>query len=125
MSLNVTRASTLALSSPALMRSLSAREPSIRFTESTIMDFPAPVSPESTLNPSDSSILSDEMRAMFFMDSSLIIVLFPHKCTELTHYSVLCMFLDYKEYSIVSCKTSHYLIKAEIVYGLTCCRTTS
>ena len=52
-------ASTRALLFPLAMRSRSARSPSTRFTASTTIDLPAPVSPVSTFMPgAKSSVIS-------------------------------------------------------------------
>ncbi len=65
--------STRAKSLPVCISSRSALSPRAKFTESIIMDLPAPVSPVNTLNPSPNSIISSSIKAIFFMDISSII----------------------------------------------------
>jgi hypothetical protein len=57
------KASTTAISAPDLTRSGDARPPKIKFTAFTIIDFPAPVSPDIILNPSEKPIDKDSIIA--------------------------------------------------------------
>src|SRR5690349_23200116 len=63
--------STVARSAPLRMRSVLARSPSSRPSAPTMIDLPAPVSPDSTLKPRASGRVSDSMIAKFLMRSSV------------------------------------------------------
>ena len=65
--------STVARSAPVRMTSAFARSPSSRPSAPTMIDLPAPVSPDSTLKPRASGSVSDSMIAKFLMRSSVSI----------------------------------------------------
>src|ERR1700722_13311606 len=63
--------STLARSVPVRTSSALARSPSRSPSAPTIIDFPAPVSPDRTLNPPASGRVTDSMIARFLTRSSV------------------------------------------------------
>src|SRR5688572_10051300 len=65
--------STVARSVPVRTTSAAPRSPSNKPSAPTMMDFPAPVSPVSTLNPGPSGSVSDSMIAKFLIRSSVSI----------------------------------------------------
>ena len=65
---SLNNAVTLAASWPFLIKRFSDLFPSIKFIASTIIDFPAPVSPVSTVKPSLKSNSNFSIKTIFFIE---------------------------------------------------------
>ena len=77
--------STVALSAPVRTKSLEARSPIRSPSAPTMIDFPAPVSPVSTLKPRASGSVTASMIARFRMRSSVSMLLHSARCAQAPH----------------------------------------